>query len=125
MGPVISIALVSRPVVLVNGDTPLDRLRKQLVESRIPAVAIVDNGGTLRGLVTRNAVLRAASGATTAADVQSRAVSVPAESSVEHAAALMAIEGVDELVVVGRNGSVIGLITTRDIARYRAIEAGS
>jgi len=50
--------------------------------------------------------------------------SLPCDSTVECAAALMALESVGQLVVVNERDEVIGVVTSLDIARQVAKRAG-
>jgi CBS domain-containing protein len=125
--------LVRSAAVVVTRYTPLAEVRKLLVQRRVPAVVVVDGtappfGGadaTLCGIVTRTDVLRAIDDDATAGDAMSGFVFVlPARSAIEKAAALMAYEGVGQVVVTGSGGELIGMVSAIDVARYFAVEAG-
>jgi CBS domain-containing protein len=45
---------------------------------------------------------------------------LPATSSVEQAAALMAYEGVGQIVVTGAGGKLLGMVSALDLVRYYA-----
>jgi len=119
-------ALIASPVVVVTLATPLDQVRRKLVELRVSAIAVVDDEQTLRGIVTRTDVLRVADDdVSTAEDAMSRFVfSLPAGAPIERAAALMAFEGVGQVVVTGAGGALVGLVSALDVARHYAVEAG-
>ena len=119
-------ALTSAPVVLVELATPLDELRTLLVERRVPALAVVDDDRALAGIVTRTDVLAASDAARpTARDVMSSyVIALPASATVENAAALMAHEGIGQVVVVGKDGELLGMVSALDIARHCAVVAG-
>ena len=117
--------LVTTPVVVVLLATPIDEVRHHLVEHRVSAIVVVDDAQTLRGLVTRTDVLRLADAAATAEDAMSRFVfALPAGAPIERAAALMAFEGVGQVVVTGAGGALVGLVSALDVARHYAIAAG-
>ena len=119
--------LVSSPLSIVEPDTPLSEVLRLLVELRIPAVAVVDRCGAIGGIVTRTDVLRelARCDEACAADAMSGFVfALSARSTVERAAALMAYEGVGQVVVTGSRGELVGMVSALDIARYFAISAG-
>ena len=59
-----------------------------------------------------------------AVDIMSFAPMLPAESSVECAAALMVIERVGFVVVLGEDRAAIGLVSALDIAKCSATQAG-
>ena len=116
--------LVSSPLSIVEPDTPLSEVLRLLVELRIPAVAVVDRCGAVGGIVTRTDVLRelARCDEACAADAMSGFVfALSARSTVERAAALMAYEGVGQVVVTGSRGELVGMVSALDIARYFAI----
>ena len=61
----------------------------------------------------------------TAADAMSTFVfTLPARSSIERAAALMAYEGVGQVIVTGFERELVGMVSALDVTRYFAIEAG-
>jgi predicted transcriptional regulator len=123
---ILSVSLILQPVAIVIETAPLSEVRELLIDLRVPAIAVVDADRSLRGLVTRTDVLRCVHDAdATAADVMSGFVfALPAESSIECAAALMAFEGVGQIVITGADGELIGMVSALDIARHMAIRAG-
>ena len=78
------------------------------------------------GLVTRTDVLRELDeNDATAGDAMSLYVfALPARSSIEKAAALMAYEGVGQICVTGDGGVLLGRVSALDVARHYAVEAG-
>jgi CBS domain-containing protein len=118
-------ALVVSPAIVVLPQATIDEARSLLVEHRVPALAVVSENEKLLGLVTRTDVLRAESGATSVADVMSLFVfAVSANSAIEKAAALIAFEGVGQVVVTKNCGALLGIVSAVDIARHYAITAG-
>lgn len=119
-------ALVRAPAVTVARATPLAEVRRLLLHERVPAVAVVDDDGSVRGIVTRTDVLRGLGDRhVTAGDAMSGfAFTLPAAADVERAAALMAFEGVGQVLVVDREGKLIGMVSALDIARHFATLAG-
>jgi len=118
-------SLVRTAAVVVSTTTPVAEIRRLLVQRRVPAVAVVD-GDHLCGLVTRTDVLRAPDDRdATADDVMSGFVfALPARAPIERAAALMAYEGVGQVIVIGLDGELFGMVSAIDIARHFAVEAG-
>lgn len=119
-------ALIRSPVITVTPATPLAEAQRLLVDERVPALVVVDRD-QLRGLVTRTDVLRALleQPAACTGDAMSRYVfSIPVDSSIESAAALIAIEHVGQVVVTGHDGELLGLVSAVDIARHVATRAG-
>ena len=106
-------------------DTPLDEVRRLLVDYRVPAVAVVDAEGNLRGLVTRTDVIRVIEADARAIDAMSGFVfALPAAAPIEKAAALMAYEGVGQIVVTSARGTMLGMVSAIDIVRYYAVISG-
>jgi len=118
-------SLVTEPATTLDHLAPISDAYELLVERRIPAIAVID-GDQLCGVITRTDVLRVICKQPDArvADAMSGFVlMMPAESSIECAAALMATEEVGQ-VVVTRRGDLVGLVSTLDIARHVARRAG-
>ena len=49
---------------------------------------------------------------------------LPREAAIERAAALMAYEGVGQIVVTDRGGALVGIVSALDITRHYAIRSG-
>lgn len=118
-------ALIKRPVVSIEEAMPLVEAHRLLVDERVPALVVVENG-ELCGIVTRTDVLRALlDGGTMARDAMSSYVfAIPIDSTIEAAAALIAIEEVGQVIVTGRDNELVGMISGVDIARHIAAKAG-
>ena len=119
-------ALVRAPAITVAAAPPLGEVQRLLVHERIPAVAVVDEDGSVRGIVTRTDVLRTVGTRdATAGDAMSHFVfTLPAAAFVEKAAALMAYEGVGQVLVADLEGRLLGMVSALDIARHYAARAG-
>jgi CBS domain-containing protein len=120
-------SLVEGPALVVDETEPLATAQSMLVEQRVPALAVVDAARTLRGVITRTDVLRVLATRTDAivGDAMSGVVfAMPLEASIESAAALMAYEGVGQVVVTGTEGELVGMVSALDIARHFAVRAG-
>jgi CBS domain-containing protein len=119
-------SLIREPHVVVELETPLPEVRRLLLLYRVPAIAVVDDDNNLRGLVTRTDVLAMGDEPdVSACDAMSAFVfALPAEASIEQAAALMAIERVGQIVVTKGHGELAGMVSAVDIARHLAVAAG-
>lgn len=118
-------SLVRGPALAVDRDTPLRDVRRLLLQHRVPAIAVVDRTSCLVGLVTRTDVLGLGDDECTAGDAMSGFVfALPLESTIEKAAALMAHEGVGQVVITRNGNELAGMVSALDIARHVAIEAG-
>jgi CBS domain-containing protein len=117
-------ALARHPTVIVAPDTPMAVVRRKFVEHRVAAILVADADDNLLGILTRTDALRSEPDAQ-ARDALSGIVFVlPMFASVERAAALMAYEGVGQIVLTGEDGELVGVVSAVDIVRHYAIEAG-
>lgn len=112
-------SLVCLTPCAVSDATPLREIQQLLVEQHLTAVPIVDPGNSLCGVVTCADLLRASADGT-AGDAMSSAVTIRATASVEAAAALVAREHADHVVVTDPVGQPIGIVTANSIVRFLA-----
>ena len=141
-------ALMTRRVTCVTADVSLDSLRTLFLEKGYGSVPVVAADGKPIGVVTKTDLLRdfdsfegfaeelpsrgmdGFSGRpivrAVAADLMSRAVvSLPEEAPVSRAAAVMAFEGIQHVVVVSAtDGTVIGILSSSDVMRAIGSRAG-
>ena len=119
-------ALVQRPALTVSAHTPLAEVRRLLVHHREPAIAVMDDEDRLCGIITRTDVLRVYGELDASAEdaMSSFVFTLPPSAYVEKAAALMAVEGVGQVLVVERDGRLLGMVSAVDIARHFAALAG-
>jgi CBS domain-containing protein len=118
-------SLVHQPATTLDQQASIGTACDLFVDLRIPAIAVID-GDELCGILTRTDVLRAMRDqpdARVGEAMSSFVLVMPVESTIESAAALMAVEQVGE-VIVTRNGDLVGLVSVADIARHVARRAG-
>jgi len=137
--PVASAALTE--LVCVHPDVPVSMLASMLIERRADAAAVVDHGGRPIGVVSKTDVVRgsldgrgserraleegeADPRGTTAAVMTAVVHSVRETTPLGQAVALMASEGVHQLPVVGGDGKVVAMLSTRDVMRAVARAEG-
>jgi CBS domain-containing protein len=107
----------------VEESTPVAVLRDILLARRARAVPVVDRDGRPVGVVTVADLLRG--GGETAAEVMSSSVlALPITAILAQAAALIAYEGVSEIVIADLHGRVAGTVGALDITRWCARAAG-
>jgi predicted transcriptional regulator len=118
-------SLIARPALAVAIDTPVAEVSRMLLHHRVPAIAVVDDE-ELCGVITRSDVLRSydENNETAGEAMSSYVLVLPACSSIEKAAALMAYECVGQIVVTGEEGEVVGMVSALDVARHYAVEHG-
>jgi CBS domain-containing protein len=98
--------------------------RRILDERRIGGLPVVDEEGCPVGVVTR-ADLPGDGDDTRVEEVMSPiAFTLDERAPIAHAAALMAIEGVHHLPVVGAEGDVVGMVSALDVVAWVARQAG-
>lgn len=117
-------SLARQPMVLVAPDTPMAQVRRLFVEHRVAAILVVDERDNLIGILTRTDALRSAPDARAREALSGIVFVLPMLASVERAAALMAYEGVGQIVLTGEDGVLVGVVSAADIVRHYAIEAG-
>jgi CBS domain-containing protein len=107
----------------VEEDAPVSLLRHLLLERRVSTVPVVDRDGRPLGVVTCGDLLRGDGG--TAGEVMSPHVfALPITAILTQAAALLAYEGIAEIVIADLHGRVVGMVGTLDITRWCARAAG-
>lgn len=125
-GEQVTLGQIATPAKRVRDTATLREVRALLVESRAPALAVVDATDTLVGVLARTDLLRLAHRLdATAREAMSPFVfALPHIASVERAAALMAYECVSFVIVVGDDRELCGTVSALDVARHYAMEAG-
>ena len=110
-------------LVTVTTRMPIEDVRALLLDADSGPVIVIDDAGRLCGLITRTDALRSMAmypDDEVAADAMNSLVyTLPLGASVERAEALLAYEGVGQLVIT--NGAfVVGLVTAQDVAAHFA-----
>jgi CBS domain-containing protein len=95
-----------------------------MLARNLSGAPVVDENGRAVGILTRSDVLRAAASASVTEAMMPVLFGLGESDSLARAAALMATENVQHLVVVGDHGRVVGLVTALDATRWLAREAG-
>jgi CBS domain-containing protein len=128
--------IMSADVSCVGEGASLAQLCELLVERGQHCVPVVAPEGRPVGMVTQTDVLRSIGEAAESADqgaplqrtageiMTALVFALPVTASVEQAAALMAYEGVEQIVVTGLGGEVAGVVRALDVARRCARSAG-
>jgi len=110
----------------VTGPTSIAALRSMLVDLALGAVVVVDGDHRPRGIVSKTELFGAAiDECATAGDLMSGLLFwLRVDAPVAQAAALMAYEGIEHVVVVSPEGRLAGLVTALDVARICARDTG-
>ena len=120
-------SVMTRDVTCVREDLPAEALPALLLDNGISGAPVVDAAGRPVGVVSKTDLLieRGTVGAT-ARDLMTPLVfSLPEDTPLSQAAALMAYEGVHRIPVVAADGSVVGVVSTLDVTRWVARQDGA
>ena len=121
--------IMTRNVVCARPRLPVTSLARLMIRNHISCVPIVDERGHPRGMVTKSdliELLDAEGGldssllaSRTAADIMMPlAITLDDRATVAHAASMMAIEGFHHVMIVGRSGALVGLVSSQDVVRW-------
>lgn len=121
-------AVMSREVVCITAALDCDEAAALLLERGLSGAPVVDDEGRPLGMLARSDLLRALREVPTPAtliDVMMPiAYALDENDALSRGAALMAAEGVHHLPVLGDFGRVVGMISTLDVTRWLARQAG-
>jgi CBS domain-containing protein len=112
-------------VVCVTPQLSLSELVQLFLEHEISGAPVLE-GARVVGMVSKTDVVRAFEGQPMrVADLMTQVTLVlPAATTLEHAAAVMAYEGMHRVPVVSDTNEVVGLVTSLDLLRWVARRAG-
>ncbi|HUJ63790.1 MAG TPA: CBS domain-containing protein [Kofleriaceae bacterium] len=113
-------ALVREPALVIDERAPLAEARRLLAESRVPALVVVDASDAVRGLITRSDLLAARDDGRVLDAMSGCVFALRASAEVHAAAALIAYEGVGQVVVIDAAGQLVGMVSAIDLVRYYA-----
>jgi CBS domain-containing protein len=139
---------MTREVLCVRDDLPVESLASLLLERNISAVPVVDAKGRAIGVVSKTDLVRwyhddagfaeseparvtepglspRAVRTTIVADVMMPlAFTLAEDAPIVYAAALMAMEGIHHLPIVAGSGEVVGIVSALDLVRWMAQRDG-
>ena len=105
-------------IVCAEPETSIGRLRMAFRDPSVDAVVVLDPMGAPLGIVTAQDFIARGDHAAAVKDVMtSRSIAVEASDSLAHAAELMKAENIQQLIVLGWGGAVIGLLSAVDVLR--------
>ena len=117
--------VMTAPAVTIGEHEPIEVAAKQMIEERIHSLPVVGASGELVGIVTGTDLLRALAGAhkvpARPADMSVDTVmthgplTLGSDATIADAAALMADAGVRHLPIVDPGGTLLGIVSDRDL----------
>lgn len=112
--------LMSTPVMITQRNTKVVHLKEMFSRKGIGAVPVLEDDGTISGIVSATDVIKSSDDALVVEDIMSDRVHIVLKNNrVKDAAAVMVKHNVHHLVVM-EDGKVVGMISTMDIARVYA-----
>jgi CBS domain-containing protein len=114
--------LMQKELVCILPDATLHDAALKMKENKIGSILIVEDGGTLKGIVTDRDISLAVAAdikdpkTTLASDIMSKEpVSIPSDADVNYALKIMSDSNVRRLPVC-ENESVVGILSSADVA---------
>lgn len=126
-------ALMTRDVVCVRPDLTLDAAVALFVERSLEVLPVVTDEGKFCGFVSQTEVMLEIQAARELPEDRPRtvgdvlmpyALALPETASITRAAALMALEGQQRLMVLSRDDLVVGMLSAADILHWLASADG-
>lgn len=119
--------VMQQKVVCVREDADMDMLGRLLAEDGLDAVPVVDAKGHPKGIVCKTDLLRALrdKDELTAEGVMTPIVHALHEGApLSFALAMLAIEDIEQVPIVSKDGVVVGVLAARDAVRWLARALG-
>src|SRR5215468_4728105 len=110
-------AVMTRDFFWARPDLSVEALMRAFTRAATCGGPVVDADGRLMGFVSMNEVLASAAHATVEQIMIRDVIALPEHASVSRAASIMAFEGIHQIPVVARDGSIMGVVRARDILR--------
>ncbi len=117
--------IMARDLVCARPDLSLKALTELMVKNHIGCIPIVDEAGHPVGIVTKLDLVDPRHPGVTANDVMMPlAITLNQHATIAHAAAVMGLEDFHHVMVVAADHTLIGVVSTMDIARWLARNDG-
>lgn len=114
--------LMSSPVVITQRNVKIGHLKEMLTRKNIGAVPVLEDDGTISGIVSVSDVLKSHDDTSIVQDIMSDRVHIALKNNrIKDAAGMMAKNDVHHLVVM-EEGKVVGMLSAMDIVRVYAEE---
>ena len=114
--------LMSTPVIITQRNVKVSHLKDLFSRKGVNAVPVLENDGTISGIVSSSDVARCHDENMSVQDIMSDRVHIVLKNNrVKDAAGVMAKHSVHHLVVM-EDGNVVGMISSMDVVRVYADE---
>jgi predicted transcriptional regulator len=112
--------VMSTPVMITQRNVSITHLKEMLTRKGLSAVPVLEEDGTITGIVSSNDIVRANTDAAVVQDVMSDRVHIAMKNNrLKDAAGMMVKNNVHHLVVM-EEGNVVGMLSALDIAKVYA-----
>ena len=121
--------IMTRDVICARRDLEIEAVIDLVIHHYIGCIPVVDDDGSPVGMITKRDLVehlaKVDPSPRTAEDVMlPLALTLDDRATVGRASAIMALEDVHHIPVVGSNGTVIGIVSSLDIVRWLARNDG-
>ena len=117
--------IMAHDVVCARTDLNIAALTELLVRNHIGCIPIVDERAHPIGIVTKLDIVEHKPKAMTAGDIMMPlAITLNQHATIAHAAAVMSVEDFHHVMVVASDHTLLGVVSTMDIARWLARNDG-
>lgn len=114
--------LMSKPVIITQRNVKVEHLKDLFSRKKVNAVPVLENDGTISGIVSSSDVARCHDESLLVQDIMSDRVHIVLKNNrVKDAASIMAKHKVHHLVVM-EEGNVVGMISSFDVVKVYAEE---
>jgi len=114
-----------RPRLILSADLPISEARERIDDSDLPGAPVIERDGSVRGVVSREAVLRAEPEATVGSVTEQHGPIITADDGLDDALGYLADHRAAWAPVVA-DGKLVGILSARDaMAAYRRALAGN
>lgn len=114
--------VMAHDLVCARPELRIDALARLMVDNHIGCVPIVDERGRPVGIVTKfdlvERMMSERATGTAAEVMMPLALTLDEHATVAHAASMMALEDLHHVMIVSCTGTLIGLVSSKDIVRW-------
>jgi len=117
--------IMARDVVCARADLSIDAVTDLLIRNHIGCLPVVDERGHPIGIITKLDLVERTPKMARAGDLMMPlAITLNQHATIAHAAAVMSVEDFHHVMVVAADHTLLGVVSTMDIARWLARNDG-